>query len=212
MSGGGSADSPPRPRPVENFSAHTGSDEDDGADARTLGNTNPFEDGQSVSVSVNSHAPLIVGAPGGPSSSAVGAPSRVPSLLSLTSPMVVALVNYPAKLGLPVRKLGMLLECAICTVKLMVLRLAVLGIYLIIWLFSGLYRNNPFVTPYRAGIVGISQVPLVLFCVMKNNPVQYLTGVAYEKVSTATFLNDQTVTKIQIRSLTTFTASPAGSS
>ncbi|KAI0031325.1 ferric reductase like transmembrane component-domain-containing protein [Vararia minispora EC-137] len=158
MSGGGSADVPPKPRVFEKTQAM---ESEDDSETRTL-NNNPFEDGESASL--NAHAPLVIGEPGTAMSG--NAPARIPSLLSLTHPMVVAAVNHPVFPGFPVRKL------------------AVLVIYFGFYLYGGLYRYNPFTTtPFRAGVVTVVHIPLAVLCVMKNNPISFLTGVAYEKLN-----------------------------
>lgn len=153
LSGGGSADAPPARRPTE--SMHHDDD-----DTQTLHNNNPFEDGQSM-VMPRDVAPVVFGTPGGLGGTG---PMRVRSLLSL-HPLLGAIANYSVLPGWPLRKL------------------AVFVVYFGIYLYAGLYRNNPFASPYRAGVLGASQIPLVVACVMKNNFIQYLTGVAYEKLN-----------------------------
>ena len=152
LSGGGSANTPPARRPAENLQH----DEDD---TQTLHNNNPFEDGQSMAMP-RDVAPVVFGTPGGIGGTG---PMRVRSLLSL-HPLLGAIANYEPLPGWPLRKLVVFL------------------VYFGIYLYAGLYRNNPFASPYRSAVLGVSQIPLVIACVMKNNFIQYLTGVAYEKV------------------------------
>lgn len=62
-------------------------------------------------------------------------------------------------------------------------RLVLIYAYIGVILYAGLLNSNPFTKPARAGLVTVSQVPLVIVLATKNNIVSALVGHGYERVS-----------------------------
>ena len=65
-------------------------------------------------------------------------------------------------------------------------RLVLIYAYIGVILYAGLLNSNPFTEPGRAGLVAVSQVPLVIVLATKNNIVSALVGHGYERVSAFT--------------------------
>ena len=67
-------------------------------------------------------------------------------------------------------------------------RLILIYAYVGVILYAGLLHSNPFTNPVRAGLVTVSQVPLVVVLATKNNIVGALVGHGYERVSIQCFV------------------------
>ncbi|TFY62034.1 hypothetical protein EVJ58_g4117 [Rhodofomes roseus] len=62
-------------------------------------------------------------------------------------------------------------------------RLLLIYAYIGVILYAGLLDSNPFTKPARAGLVTVSQVPLVVVLATKNNIVGALVGQGYERLN-----------------------------
>ncbi|PCH39469.1 iron reductase [Wolfiporia cocos MD-104 SS10] len=89
-------------------------------------------------------------------------PIHVPSL-STISPQVAAILSTTIRPDYTIGKLVIFL------------------LYFAVMLYSGLVDSNPFTNPGRAGLLAISQVPVVILFATKNNVFGTLIGKGYEK-------------------------------
>ncbi|KZT71167.1 hypothetical protein DAEQUDRAFT_707501 [Daedalea quercina L-15889] len=62
-------------------------------------------------------------------------------------------------------------------------RLVLIYAYIGVILYAGLFHSNPFTNPARAGMVSVSQVPVVIVLGTKNNIVGTLVGQGYERLN-----------------------------
>ncbi|VDC03745.1 unnamed protein product [Peniophora sp. CBMAI 1063] len=126
--------------------------------ARTIGWT---EDSHTL----DSHAHLLTL----PTRSAVNGkltvPTRVPSWITLTHPIVVSIVNHEVLPGVTALK-GLVV-------------LLVFGVLA----YAGFYESNPFSNPVREGYIAMAIFPIAVAVACKNNVLTWLAGVGYEKLN-----------------------------
>ncbi|KAI0030084.1 ferric reductase like transmembrane component-domain-containing protein [Vararia minispora EC-137] len=92
-------------------------------------------------------------------------PRRVRGWISLTTPMLSYLLNYPVAPGLPFKLLALLLA------------------YFGVLMYNGTRGTDPFTDPRRPADIAVAQLPFAVAFAQKNNILGLLSGMGYEKLN-----------------------------